>query len=250
MPTLRGTGANYAQNGTDVVVTLPSGSGLDDLSLIHYNVAQDSYNLDLTILDPTSTYTEIAEVDSEGADGWGGFPTEGIQSATYYAILGSTPDTTVQVEGGGNADDGVNAQAQVWDGVETSNPLDVTPTTDSGQDPSSGSGPSITTVTDGCAIVSCLSAGHWNSAALTAPTGYTMDDVRAVNDAEDALAAIIHRTSNQTSAGAEDPGTYGGWSGDEAGDAWTSFTIAIRNEGASPGGGLPPGSLMLMGVGT
>lgn len=152
-------------------------------------------------------------------------PNDGSPGANVaYKEMGASPDTTVNVDQ--VAADRTACCFQVIRGVDLTTPLDgVTPTIATG---ASGmpNPASITTGTDNALVMPC---GFLDDDELTAtaPAGYGDVTALGVVQGSAMMASLVKAT-----AGAEDPGAFGG-----AGtDAWRAVTISWRE--AAVGGGL------------
>jgi hypothetical protein len=110
----------------------------------------------------------------------------------------------------------------VFRGVNTTTPLDVASPTVATNTANMPDSPSITTVTNNCMIVSI---GYLDDdiVTATAPTNYTL--ARSANyGSTNAGGTVMAAYRLVTTAGAQNPGTFGG-GGD---DSWVAATIALR----------------------
>jgi len=175
---------------------------------------------DQTIDCTTLGYVEIAELYANSNND--------AQLGVYYTVL-SSAETDVTFT---NATAGTGfVGAYVWRGVNQSTPLDVTPTTITGNT-SRPNCPSITTVTNNCIIVAIgigvgsLGTNTLNS-VLTVPSGMTnftaiQTGVGTDNDIIGGFASFL-----QTTAGAYDPATFGGGNVSTL-NSFCGVTIALR----------------------
>lgn len=163
----------------------------------------------------TSGYTELldAEITSPIS----------VNLGVFRKVMGASPDSDAQFEGNGTAGEGVACCVVALTGVDTINPEDTAITSDSAPNDAVPDPPSITTVTNGAWVIAI---GASSEADIpTAPTDYE-------NLVEDQNAAgvdinIMAATRLITSAGAENPGVFGGIVGSAA-DAWYAATVAVR----------------------
>lgn len=134
----------------------------------------------------------------------------------YYKVMGASPDGTITF----NQTDGI-AIGQVWRGVNTSTPLDVTSTTATGVT-GMPNPPSITPTTDGCLIV-IMGALDDDSveSSVTAPSGF--ENILKQQD-NSFVGTVMMATYLQSSAGAIDPDAFGGTGTDD----WSAVTVALR----------------------
>jgi hypothetical protein len=154
-----------------------------------------------------------------GGTGWTDqyYNNAGSNTRMISKVMGSTPDSGTHDWGAG-----CSLIAVAFRGVDTTTPLDVAITADS-----AGSGtvdcPSITTVTDGCAIIAMGALDDDDATGVSSPpSGY--GDFQEVFISGDNVTGLFS-WKLQTTAGAENPGVYdtGSFS-----DAWCGNTIALR----------------------
>lgn len=132
-------GIDTAARENDLVVYLLSLAGTTDI------------NLAVT----TTGYTEVADLYAND--------TYDTNISVGYKFMGATPDTDIARPAG----TGYALIAHVWRGVDTSNPMDVTPTTATGTNTGVPTPPAITPTTAG-AIVLCLAGnGTLSTSAFT-----------------------------------------------------------------------------------
>lgn len=144
-----------------------------------------------------------------------------------YKIMGATPDTVIQVDDG----NGVRLAAivvQVWRGVDTTTPIDVTSVETTGTTglPDCNS---ITPVTDGALVLAIGLLDDDDAAAnVAAPTGYgdfLAGDTGLGSSVDGATAMIASKTL--PTAQAEDPGAFQ-LTGGSGSDDWRAVTVALR----------------------
>lgn len=140
-------------------------------------------------------------------------------------FMPGTPDTTFTLPSTGDIADAQRYTVQVWRGVDTTTPLDVTPVSASGTATGSPNPGSITPVTAG-AVVGIIGAGAAGTgAAYTAPANYTTGFLTGTTaDTNDAMIGSGYRS---WTSGAEDPAAYTGGTANAA-DSWAAFTYALR----------------------
>lgn len=223
-----------AGNGGDVTLDLSS-SGMQEDDIVYlFGGGSESSDDGAEAGPSTAGYTEIFQQDDGTAD-----------FGAWRKAMGATPDTEVVGVGPGNNTNGTVYIAVIVRGADLTTPEDVTPT-DSGSyttDNSPWDGPSITTVTDGCLIISVGfdAAGVVN--ANGAPSGYSNFNWGHVVETVRFSTAVA--TLIQSSAGAEDPGAFSDTN--DTSNRW-ELTVAVRPDG---GGGATTRrySLLTVGVG-
>lgn len=165
----------------------------------------------------TSGYTELADLYQND-----------LRDANFslnYKIMGSTPDTSVEILGSGDSIRGATTVIHVWRGVDQITPMDVTPTTATSPNSSNVDSPSITPITSGAVVITTgigttLSVDN----AVTAPTGYT-NVVQISTDPGTATTSVI--ASKAWTSGAEDPGAWTDWDTSSS-ESWAGATLALR----------------------
>lgn len=224
--------------------TLVGESAIDDVT-----ATGDTYALPGTILEDDIVVVALSsdfriDASDEGLIGGQGY-TSLADNATNspgfdvgYKVMGSTPDTTVDLAGDGGTGESC-AVIQVWRGVDTSNPIDNSVDQSSGisgmPDP-----PSHTTVTAGCLRII---TGHVDddqvAASVTAPSGYSN-----VLAAEGGVSTVMIASKEDSSAGAEDPDAFGGTGDDSIKATHFALRPAVVPSSAATGRYLP-----ILGVG-
>lgn len=141
-------------------------------------------------------------------------------------VMGSTPDTSVLITGG----TGSNAAAgvflvDVWSGLDTTTPEDVTTTTATGTGTGRPDPPSITpTTTDADVVV--MGVGAAGTGAAFTQSGSELTDFLSENQADsvDIAGGIGHF---EWTSGAFDPV---GWTGGSTNalNSWAAVSIALR----------------------
>lgn len=209
---LRGTAkSGTATNGGDPTLTFDTGAGAPlegDVVILFGGRGNSS---DANAFGPiTSGYTEVASNSGTG-----------VKFGVWYKVMGATPDTSVQCEGGGNAASAVAYGAFVLDGSLIDAAIfDATATTvvQGARVPNCAA---ITTVTDGAWVIALYGNGLVDT-SRGVPSGYTTIVGNSANDSDDISidAAYIEKAV----AGAEDPGNWSTWS---SGTGY-GVTLAIR----------------------
>jgi hypothetical protein len=231
---LVGTVTGGAANGADVTLTLPGGIAENDLVCVFGGFIGDG--------DPkpgvsTSGYTENVE---------------GASYTFSYKKMGASPDASVTCSGNNDPSIGtfvaVAYVAMVFRGVDVSTPIDATTIVATGNDPGSPNSGSITTVTDGAAVIT---AGFTptQDATITAPTGY--GDTTTANATDLVPYTVGAAWKTIASAGATNPEPWSNWDGDQD---WVALTVALRpaasgtfGDGAFSGGSIS-GTATFVGV--
>jgi hypothetical protein len=219
--------------GTDgISVAVPSGYAADDLLLLVSHRNDNNGNFDVpsgwTRLDAL-TVTEDSDADMQSLVAW-------------KKSTGSESDVTVTHT---DVDDEQWAGIMLaYRGVDTTNPIDVTPTASHESyivdctNPYSDVMPPITTSTDGAMVVTimCSTAGSSDFGTDVPPTGYTTRLYDLSNQRSLAIWDKVRAT-----AGTESPGAPAFTVADLTRDQ-IHLTMALKEQGAAPSGG----SLLLM----
>ena len=226
---LVGQVAFQASDATDTTQSLPGTPQEGDIVLI--GASCDAAITSAFI--STSGYTSFETHDTGANPG----------NAFYWKIMGATPDTDITIAAAASTEF-MACVLQVWRGVDTTTPNDVTPTV-----ASSGAGmpdpPSITPTTNGCLIVAFGALDDDNVASeVGAPSGYS-NLLASDNSSNADNATSMIASMEQATAAAENPGAFTSTTGT---DAWRATTVALR---PAAGGGPTVNSskLALVGVG-
>lgn len=208
-------------NGGDVTLTLPSMLE-NDLVIVAYSIGDDDTDHDMFVI--TADYNEAADLFSNDTDD--------ANLGVYWKVMGSTPDTEVQVEGRGQTDSSVAAVCMVFRGVDTVTPMDVAVEPATGLNTMHPNPPSIDhNNPSGVWTVIAGSNSHLQSLGSTAnpftfPTGYTTNAVQIPgNDTTDTTVGMGY---NSSPSDPEDPGTMTHSGTDSTGLAWAAVTMALR----------------------
>lgn len=138
----------------------------------------------------------------------------------WRKVMGSSPDTTVVCQGGGNAADAVAYCSLVLRGVDTSTPEDATTTTATGSS-TNPDPPSITTVKSG-AWVLALSSSVVNDTTPGTITNYVNTVSSTATDTNPFTTAGATRSI--AAPGAENPAAWSTWST----GVWFAASVAVR----------------------
>ena len=157
--------ASAPNTSTDQTVSLTSLTGglasspsENDIVIIYYGVATNGSNENLAFV--TSGYTEVADLFQN--DSYAGNLLVG------YKVMGATPDTSVTCNTPTSTSSwGPVMAVQVWRNVDTTTPMDVTPTTNGQANTLLIDPPAITPVTSSAVIISGGCGGHNHQSADT-----------------------------------------------------------------------------------
>lgn len=203
---LVGTAAGASSDGSNIVIALPTCLENDLVCVMggHANAA------DAGVV--TSGYTEEKDVTATYNQG-----------SFSYKRMSSSPDTSVTCLGPAVSGYGSTYVVMVFRGVDTTTAIDTATTTAEtfGADPNS---PSITTVTNGAAVIS-FGLSTQNGTVVASPTGYGSTVSSSISAATQShMASAAWKTKSP--AGAENPST---WDYSElVFDGSLAFTIALR----------------------
>jgi len=199
--------------GTSDDVTLPGPPQEDDIVIVGLG---SDYNSGQCIINTTG-YTELYN------DGSGGVPV----AVLAYKIMGATPDTLVNVQKDGTMRN-MAVVIQVWRGVDTTTPIDATPTTASSSTGMPNS-PSYTPVTDGALVFTVGFLDDDNCTTVTAPTtpspGFSNLTYGSA-DTDGNGITVMMASLEQATAGTIDPGIFTGTGSTD--DEWHAVTFALR----------------------
>ncbi|KKT07660.1 MAG: Fibronectin type III domain protein [Candidatus Nomurabacteria bacterium GW2011_GWB1_43_20] len=190
-------------NGSDITLTFDTGGGAPQTGDVVILYGGRGNTSDAQAFGPiTSGYTPIATINSTG-------PKFGV----WYKVMGVTPDTTVQGEGGASTAHGVAYGAYVIDGTTIDPAIFDQVAVSTGQLSSwVPNGPAIVTQTDGAFVVTHAANSVIDTSRGTV-SGYTLFTAAAGNDSND-----INIQTAYVVAGA--PGTYDP-------PAWSAWTAGI-----------------------
>lgn len=222
-----GGNTNIGTGSSTVTVDLTALTGGSDSSpstgdlvivALNYN---GSTNANVPPSVSTSGYTNITSLFSDDSNE--------TNLLIARKFMGGTPDTSVAgAVPGGSGSRAFTVAVQVWRGVDTTNPLDVTTTTDTGIDSSTANPPSITPVTSGTYVIAigANASGNNDTAFNSAPSGYS-NFVNSSGSGGTFTRAGVALASKAWTSGAEDPGSFGVNSTNTS-SSWAAVTLALR----------------------
>lgn len=223
---LVGTASGGNTDGADVTISLPAGMAQNDIVLVTGGHANTNPSNAAAV--STGGYTQLLEEHHLNACGM----------VAAYKRMGASPDTSVTCVGGANASSAVAYTVMVFRGVDTSTAIDATTTSANGGS-SQPNSPSITTVSDGAAVISAFVQRY--DGAITAPTGYGDAVTVARTDTDKCCAGSAWKAV--ATAGAENPPQ---WTASSF-LFWIAFSIALK---PAESGTFGDGSLSSSGTAT
>ncbi len=170
------------------------------------------------------------------------YTANGITCGFSYKVQGASPDTSLTLSGDGDTTHGVAYIVMVFRGVDTSTPIDATTITASGTDAAGPNSGSITTVTNGAAVIS-FGASNNDELIVTQPSGYSSSAKENANRSETVPFCVAGSAKAIVTAGAENPGSWSSWTT----TVWNALTVALRPAGA---GSFGDGALSATGTAT
>lgn len=174
-----------------------------------------------------SGYTTVAALYSNNTT-----PTTGVDSnlIVAYKFMPATPDANLVIPTSGATADAEAVVVQVWRGIDTSNPLDVTATTVTQTATGIPNPPAITPVTTGAVIVVAAGTGH-NGATDTFGAAYLSNFLTVGGDStNDATVGMGWLT---WPGGSYDPAAWTFTQVDSTAYASNSVTLALRPASAN-----------------
>jgi hypothetical protein len=211
-----------ANNGADATLDLTAITTLqeDDLVIVAYSIGDnDNNDYDMALVSATG-WTEVADLYSnDGRD---------ANLGVFYKVMGTTPDTSVTVDGLGGTDTDTSAVAMAFRGVDTSTPMDVTDTEATGTNTMHPNPPSIdhNNPSGVFTVIAGANAHTQGAQSFTFPTGYTTNAVDQTGD--DTTDGSVGLGYNTSPSDPEDPGTMT-LSGSDSGQySWAAVTMALR----------------------
>jgi hypothetical protein len=215
-----GSASNRANNGNDVTLDLTTITGLaeNDIVIVAY-AAGDNDDVDETMAMTTSGYTKVADLFSDDD-----FDTN---FGVFWKVMGETVDTTAVTSGVGGNDTGQSAVCMVFRGVDTTTPMDVTPTTATGTNSILANPPSID-YNDANAWVVATGGGAHNTGinrTYSAPANYDDMISNGGNDTSDSSVGMCYRPDP---GDPEDPGAFTWSDTDAVTFSWCAATLALR----------------------
>lgn len=206
-----------ALNGGDVTLTFDTGADAPVEGDVVVLFGGRGNSSDATAWGPiTSGYTAIATIDSTG-------PKFGV----WYKVMGASPDTDVQGEGGGSAAHGVVYGCYVIKGNTIDPAIFDQTATSTGQVTAVPNGPSIVTQTAGALVVTHYGAGA-NDTSRGTVSGYTLIPGASVNETNDFVSEAAYAVV--ASPGTEDPPAWSTWSSSLGGGITIAFKPAAGQQ--------------------
>jgi hypothetical protein len=189
------------------------------LSLTSLGLQEDDFLFAIQVQDTGTTVTPIS--------GWTNYfdePRVNVKLVEDYLVCGSSPPTSVTVSG----DSSTSVIIAGFRGVDPAAPFDTTSRTALGEDNANLNPPSITTIGDNSYVIAVGGLDDdLVESNVTAPTGYTLVAAKEAGGGQTAMMAY----KEVSTAGVEDPGTFGIGSGN---DDWIARTHSLRAEGVNP----------------
>lgn len=193
-----------------------------DFVLVSYTTAAASDGV-LSGKISTSGYTFVTELYGNGS-------TNDANMAVFQKFMGSTPDTSLVVVGKGSSSLGATVHVTAFRGVNSTTPLDVTPTTATGTGSGNTNPPAITPATSGnvIAIFGHSATSTTLRTYTTASTSY-MSEFLQTNSAGSTYASTSGAgyVTGQSAGVSYDPAAWA-LSTDNAGNSWNAVTLALR----------------------
>jgi hypothetical protein len=226
---------------------LPVVSGVDqtqnrpDGGILHFTDFSSSLQEDDLLIMVYASNEGNADTGSVNWPGWTTLNRSGgnfAKSTFSYKFMGATPDTYVSAST--HATQGI-AVVMAFRNVDTTTPMDVTPQFSEDYNVGNPNSPSITTATNGAAIISLWAGRSYVQAAgTTAPSGFThiIETTGQYYNGGwvyDDRAQTATSWKLQTTAGAIDPGNWGYYHG--SAEALTA-TVALRPSNTPQSGNL------------
>lgn len=220
--TLVGTAAVSSGSGTELTIDLTAlTGGLGSTALAGDTVVLSFHFLTVgesgrTLEPTTSGYTKLANL----------FANDTYETNLYvgHKIMGGTPDTTVVVPSPVNGRPNI-ASVEVWRGVDSSTPIDVTTTTDTGVNGGIATPPAITPVTTDALIIIIGANSTTASEPITAiSSGYSNE---LIENAPSTTYASLGTGSKAWISGTETPGVYTG-GGTVTTSSWAAVSLVLR----------------------
>lgn len=201
---LTGGSASSVSEGDLVIVTV---------SLAH---SDDAPTANLV----SSGYTALTQLDSDD--------TRDTALRVHYKFMGATPDTSVVIARSGNIENSIAWAVQVFAGVDSTTPMDVTPTTATGIDSGFADPPAITPVTAGAWIVICAGNNISGADNFTWSGDFVDSLVAHASDTQDASVGAAYYTG--WTSGSYNPAAST-TNGNLTSASWCAYTLALRPAG-------------------
>lgn len=225
-PTFVGYASNSSQGNNDTVISLTGLTGGSasspsegDIVVVCCHVSDNSNVPTMG----TAGYTTAASGDVSD--------TYNSALLVAYKVMGATPDTSVTVNGNANLNDAQTAIAFVFSGVDTTTPLDVTPTVAEVQNTVLADPPSITTGTSGRGgvLLGIGGGAHINGVQTYSDTAgeYNTFFSLGFDDSTDSTLGIGY-TGVILDGSTYDPSAFGFSSGDATSYSNVAATVVLR----------------------
>ncbi|WP_066112556.1 MULTISPECIES: hypothetical protein [unclassified Blastomonas] len=227
---------------TDLTGGLASAPAAGDIVIVAYAVSSSG---DVAIGVNTSGYDEIAELFAND--------TRDTNLSVSRKIMGSTPDTSVDVSAtGGTFNPGV-VTIGVWRGADATTPLDVAATTATGLDSWAPNPAAITPSTTGAQIIVIgAGAGGTGTAAIGALSSSELSNFRTISFDNTARSVGVGMGSFAWTSGAFDPAAFSVSGTNSTSNSNASVTLALRpaaESGGNSGAGSSAGVASATGAG-
>lgn len=206
-----GVVSGRAVNGGTITLVIPASAAVIGNCAVVSVMFGTSRTPTLSVVSSTGiSYTQITATTTSSY----------ARVGTFRRIFASTGEVTLTIAGNAIATDGLTGIAEVFSGVDTTTPEDVTAvsTIGTGTTPTSAS---ITVVSCGCAIISAFGA-RVVDVSVTAPTSFLDARSTASNETNGASAGFAWITNSSTSAYAPTS-----WTGLTSA-SWVATTVALR----------------------
>lgn len=210
---------NYALTGG--IGTVPQ---IGDLIIVTSVVGSAARNPAQAITTP-GTWTALGQLNPTTAS----FDTS-LNVSYKFMPDWATAETSLTIPSTGNVADAQSYCIQVFRGVDSTTPLDVSVVSANGINTTRADPPSITPTTAGAWIVVCSGGAAGTSSALTY-SGLTNVLSSAGSDTNDSVVGCGYKSD--WSSGAYDPAASSTGSAVSAADSWAAYTIALRPASAA-----------------
>jgi hypothetical protein len=197
----------------------------NDFIIVSYSAGSAAVNLDLNATPPSGTYTERADLYQDDTSD------SNFYVGTKVAV--ASTDTSLTLSAGTAATQERTWIVEIWSGVDTATPMDVTVTTAGGINGGRPNPPSITPTTADTVVIATCSAAVLTGMVAFAQSGSELANFLsiAVTGGEESVAGS---GSFAWTSGAFDPVAWVG-SSTGTGACWNAVCLALRP--SVPGGG-------------
>lgn len=209
-----------ANNGGDVTLSF-TGLGLQQNDVVIYGYAC-SIASDFAMAMVSAGWNAIQQHYSNGS-------TYDTNVAGFWKAMGATPDTSGICDGPAGSANGTIAVAAAFRGVDTVNPIDITPVLAAGTGTTQPNAGAVTPATTGAWPVVIGAGAASAGAAFTNPgdLSTTVNHFRSANHAETNDIAIGIGFKTDWTSGAFDPAAWGGGNSNAA-NSWAAITFALK----------------------